>query len=63
LAAEGTQLSICARNEATLTKVSKEIEQKYGVAVLPVRADVSKLEDLKALVKKTSSWSKSFCAS
>jgi len=53
LAAEGTQLSICARNEATLTKVGKEIEQKYGVAVLPVRADVSKLEDLKALVKKT----------
>jgi 3-oxoacyl-[acyl-carrier protein] reductase len=53
LAAEGTQLSICARNEATLMNVGKEIEKRYGIAVLPVRADVSKIEDLKALVKKT----------
>lgn len=53
LAGEGAQLSICARNEVTLTNVRNEIEKRYGVAVLPVRADVSKLEDLKLLVKKT----------
>jgi 3-oxoacyl-[acyl-carrier protein] reductase len=53
LAAEGTQISICARNEVALTNAGKELEQKYNVAVLPVRADVSKPEDLKALVKKS----------
>lgn len=53
LAAEGAHLSICARNETVLAEVGREIETKYGVAVLPIRADVSRLEDLKALVKKT----------
>jgi len=53
LAAEGCHLSICARNEANLVKVGKEIEDRYGNKVLPVKADVSKLEEIKALVKKT----------
>lgn len=53
LAAEGTQLSICARNEAVLKNVAKEIEQRCGVCVLAVRANVSKLEEIKTLVKKT----------
>jgi 3-oxoacyl-[acyl-carrier protein] reductase len=53
LAAEGTQLSICARNEAPLKEVAKKIEQRYGVSVLAVRADVSKLQEIKDLVKKT----------
>jgi 3-oxoacyl-[acyl-carrier protein] reductase len=53
LAAEETQLSICARNEATLKEVAKEIEKTYGVFVLPVRTDVSKPEEIKALVDKT----------
>lgn len=53
LAAEGAKLSICARSESNLIKVGKEIENRYSVEVLPVRADVSKLEDIQALVKKT----------
>jgi 3-oxoacyl-[acyl-carrier protein] reductase len=53
LAAEETQLSICARNEAALKEVAKEIEKTYGVSVLPVRTDVSKPEEIKALVDKT----------
>lgn len=53
LAAKGTQLSICARNEEALKKVAKEIEKTYGVSVLAVRADVSKLQEIKSLVKKT----------
>jgi len=53
LAAEGCHLSICARNEPNLIKVGKEIEDRYGNKVLPVKADVSKLEDIKGLVRKT----------
>lgn len=53
LAAEGVQLSICARNEAVLGEVAREIGTRYDVAVFPLRADVSKLEDLSALAKKT----------
>ena len=53
LAAEGARLSICARNDTLLMTVSKEIEERYGVAVLPVKADVSRLEDLQRLVKRT----------
>ncbi len=53
LAAEGTHLSVCARNEAILTNVASEIEKRYKVPVHVARGDVSKLEDLKTLVKKT----------
>ena len=53
LAAEGARLSICARNETLLMGVGKEIEERYGVTVLPVKADVSHLEDLQRLVKRT----------
>jgi len=53
LAAEGTQLSICARNEAALKEVAKKIEERYGVSVLAVRADVSKFREIGDLVEKT----------
>jgi short-subunit dehydrogenase len=48
----GIQVAIAARNEGPLKETAEEIRKKYGVKVLPVVTDVTKLEDLENLVKK-----------
>lgn len=49
----GVNVAIAARNEGPLKETAKEIAAKYKVEVLPVACDVTKLEDLENLVKKT----------
>ncbi|WP_448507628.1 SDR family oxidoreductase [Immundisolibacter sp.] len=41
LAAEGVQLTLCARREAPLRALALELEQKFGIAALAVPADLS----------------------
>ena len=50
LAREGASLAICARGEEALLSAADEIRRGAGVDVLPVVADVSKPEDVAALV-------------
>ncbi|MDD3982529.1 MAG: SDR family oxidoreductase [Candidatus Omnitrophota bacterium] len=49
----GINLAIAARQYEPLKAAADDISAKYGVKVLPVAADVTKLEDLQNLVKKT----------
>jgi 3-oxoacyl-[acyl-carrier protein] reductase len=53
LANEGANLVICSRNAGELDQAAKEINSSAGVDVLPVAADLSRLEDIQTLVKKT----------
>jgi short-subunit dehydrogenase len=53
VASLGINLSIAARGEDSLKETAAEIKRKYGVEVLPVSTDVTKLEDLENLVNKT----------
>ncbi|MFA5090600.1 MAG: SDR family oxidoreductase [Candidatus Omnitrophota bacterium] len=53
LAGLGVNLSIAARQEAPLKEAAADIEKKYKVEVLPLPCDVTKLEDLENLVRKT----------
>ena len=48
-AKEGAKLAICARGEADLEAAAKELRQA-GAEVLHLRADVSKMEDIRELV-------------
>ena len=47
----GINLVIGARNLGPLKETAEEIAEKFKVQVLPVACDVTKLEDLEALVK------------
>ncbi|MBM3243365.1 MAG: SDR family oxidoreductase [Candidatus Omnitrophica bacterium] len=49
----GVNLTIAARQDGPLREAADEIAKKYGVSVLPIACDVTKLEDLKNLVDKT----------
>ncbi|MFA5319744.1 MAG: SDR family oxidoreductase [Candidatus Omnitrophota bacterium] len=49
----GINLAIASRQYEPLKATAEEISAKYGVKVLPVVADVTKLDDLRALVDKT----------
>jgi NAD(P)-dependent dehydrogenase (short-subunit alcohol dehydrogenase family) len=51
LAAEGTHLAICARQEERLLEVAGVIGRTYGVRVLGVNADVSKPDDINRFTK------------
>ena len=53
LAKEGANLVICSRNAENLDQTAKEIYSTYGVDVLPVAADLSRLEDIQTLIKAT----------
>ncbi len=53
LAQEGANLVICSRNVDELDQAAREISAATGVEVLAVPADLSKLDDIQALVKKT----------
>lgn len=50
LAAEGANVVIGARNRQTLTKAAQEIQQATGSAVLAVPTDVTKEEEIEAIV-------------
>ena len=52
LAKEGANLVICSRNSDELDEVAKEIYTVTGVDVLPVAADLSRLEDIQVLIKR-----------
>ena len=53
LAKEGANLVICSRNAENLDQTAKEIHSTYGVDVLPVAANLSRLEDIQTLIKAT----------
>lgn len=53
LAQEGAKLVICSRNARELDQAAEEISAAAGVEVLAVPADLSKLEDIQTLVKRT----------
>ncbi len=53
LAQEGMKLAICARDEHTLRSTAQEIERLTHTRILPVRADVTRLDDIKHLVHQT----------
>jgi 3-oxoacyl-[acyl-carrier protein] reductase len=50
LAAEGARVAMCARNEGDLKTAADEVRTKTRADVLAVRADVTRAEDVKALV-------------
>jgi NAD(P)-dependent dehydrogenase (short-subunit alcohol dehydrogenase family) len=52
LAREGAQVAICARGIEALQKTASEI-QATGNKVLPIRADMTRLDDIKHLVATT----------
>src|SRR5579863_1215051 len=53
LAAEGTRVTIGAREAETLEKTAREIRQATGSRVLAVPTDVTRAEDLEAIVAAT----------
>jgi NAD(P)-dependent dehydrogenase (short-subunit alcohol dehydrogenase family) len=53
LAKDGAQLAICARGLEALQKTASEIQAATGSRVLPVRADMTSLQDIKHLVATT----------
>ena len=53
LAQEGANLVICSRNAEDLDRAAGEISGATGVEVLAVAGDLSQLEDIQALVKRT----------
>jgi len=54
LSQEGSRVTICARNEKQLNETAKEIESATGVEVYAVQADLTKTDDIRRLVAKTS---------
>ena len=53
LAQEGANVAICARGVEDLKEVAATISESTGRAVLPVRADMTVLEDIRNLVATT----------
>lgn len=53
LAHEGAQVAICARGLETLEKTASEIQTIAGSKILPIRADMTSLDDIKRLVSTT----------
>lgn len=52
LAREGAALVICARDDEAIARAAREIAQETGARVVPVRADVSRLEEIGPLVEQ-----------
>jgi len=53
LAAEGTKVAICARNQDRLRQTAEEIMASTGSEVLALRADLGIKKEIKSLVKET----------
>ena len=47
LAKEGAKLIICSRNKDKIKQTAHEISDSFGVDVLPVKADLDKIEDIR----------------
>jgi 3-oxoacyl-[acyl-carrier protein] reductase len=54
LAREGAEVTMCARDEAGLRKTADNITSLTGAEVLPIRANLNNINDIKMLVKNTS---------
>jgi 3-oxoacyl-[acyl-carrier protein] reductase len=50
LAREGADLVIAARSLDRLVELAKRLSSQYGVSVIPVRADLTKREDVRRIV-------------
>ena len=53
LAAEGTVITIGARNRQALEQAAREIQRESGSRILAVPTDVTKVEELEAIVATT----------
>jgi len=53
LSQEGAKVAICARNKQRLLDTAKQIESTTGCEILPIAADLTKMEDIKRLVDQT----------
>lgn len=53
LSQEGMRVAICARDESTLRATAQEISSLTKTEVLPIRADVTRYDDIKDLVAET----------
>ena len=53
-AEEGYELLLIARNKELLNECLKQITEKYNVKVVIIQADLSKYEDVKAVVSQIS---------
>jgi 3-oxoacyl-[acyl-carrier protein] reductase len=54
LANEGATVSICARNEKELNETAKEIKLTTGTNVLAIQTDLTRRDDIRRLVARTS---------
>jgi 3-oxoacyl-[acyl-carrier protein] reductase len=52
-AQEGMKVAICARDAGTLNATAQEIARRTGAEVLPIRADVTRYDEIKNLVAET----------
>jgi len=52
LAREGCDLAICSRDEERVRRAAEEIAQQTGRTVVPVRADLTRREDIERFVKE-----------
>src|SRR3972149_2220990 len=55
VSAVGARVAVCARNEETLSRAAEEIAAKTGNPVLPVRADLTRNEEIDALFARIGS--------
>jgi 3-oxoacyl-[acyl-carrier protein] reductase len=53
LAQEGATVVICSRRQKEITETAEEIKKVTGSTVIPIVADVTKLDDIKKLVAET----------
>ena len=51
LAREGAALAICSRDGDAIARAAREIAERSGARVVPVRADVARLEEIGPLVE------------
>lgn len=54
LSSEGARVAICSRSQGPLEQAAREISDATGSEVLPISADLSKLDDIKGLITRTS---------
>lgn len=53
LAAEGSRVTVLARDEAQLRRAAEEIRGRHGAEVLAVPADVTRADDIQRVVRET----------
>lgn len=53
LAAEGVRVVICSRKQEAVEQAAREISNRTGETVIPLKGDVSKSEDIKEMIGQT----------